>query len=237
MIRTIRKIINQVLYGYKCDSEHYIKYLRAHGCKIGKGCHFYSPQTTTIDAVRMDWISIGSYTKITQGVVVLAHDYSPSVLVHTHQNVVLAGGRHTQIGNNCFIGMNSIILPGKKIGNNCIVGAGSVVTQDIPDNSICAGNPAKVIMTLDAFYEKRKKTYLLSAVRNVKHFTDIHGRAPSIIELHGFAFLFLERTADNWKKYFNNYLKIDNDPEDVKRAFFETEPIFESYNEFLDYCK
>ncbi len=91
-ISMISKFIKRILYGYKCDSETYVKYLRSNGCKIGKGVHFYSPRTTTIDEVRMNWIEIGEYTKITQGVVILAHDYSPSVLVHTHHNVVLAGG-------------------------------------------------------------------------------------------------------------------------------------------------
>ena len=52
---------------------------------------------------------------------------------------------NTYIGNNSVIGVRSIILPGVKIGNNVIVGAGSVVTKDIPDNSIVAGNPAKII--------------------------------------------------------------------------------------------
>lgn len=49
------------------------------------------------------------------------------------------------IGDNCFIGGNSIILKGTTIGNNCVIGAGSVVHGYFPDNSIIAGNPAKVI--------------------------------------------------------------------------------------------
>ena len=43
---------------------------------------------------------------------------------------------------------------GVKIGNNCIVGAASVVTKDVPDNSVVAGMPAKVICSLDDFYKK-----------------------------------------------------------------------------------
>ena len=43
------------------------------------------------------------------------------------------------------IGIRSIILPGVRVGNHCVIGAGSVVTKDIPDHSIAAGNPAKVI--------------------------------------------------------------------------------------------
>ncbi len=52
------------------------------------------------------------------------------------------------IGNYCWIGGGSIILPGIKIGNNCVIGAGSVVTKDIPDNSVAVGNPCKVIKKL-----------------------------------------------------------------------------------------
>ena len=47
------------------------------------------------------------------------------------------------IGNDVWIGANSIILPGITIGNNVIIGAGSVVTKDIPDNQVWFGNPAK----------------------------------------------------------------------------------------------
>jgi acetyltransferase-like isoleucine patch superfamily enzyme len=43
------------------------------------------------------------------------------------------------------IGANSTILPGVKIGRNSLIGAGSVITKDVPENSVVAGNPAKVI--------------------------------------------------------------------------------------------
>ncbi len=49
------------------------------------------------------------------------------------------------IGDNCFIGMNSIILKGTTLGSNVVVGAGSVVHGVFPDNCIIAGNPAKII--------------------------------------------------------------------------------------------
>ena len=49
------------------------------------------------------------------------------------------------IGDNVWIGMNSVILPNVKIGSNVVIGANSVVNKDIPDNSIAAGNPCKII--------------------------------------------------------------------------------------------
>jgi len=53
------------------------------------------------------------------------------------------------IGNNVWIGGGAIICPGVTIGNNVTIGAGSVVTKDIPDNMIAAGNPCKIIKSID----------------------------------------------------------------------------------------
>ncbi len=53
--------------------------------------------------------------------------------------------RPITIGNNCWIASNVTIIGGVHIGNGCVIGAGSVVTKDIPDNSLAAGVPCKVI--------------------------------------------------------------------------------------------
>ncbi|WP_245576531.1 sugar O-acetyltransferase [Flexithrix dorotheae] len=52
------------------------------------------------------------------------------------------------IGDNVWIGGNSVIVPGVKIGNNVTIGAGSVVTKDIPDNVVAFGNPCKIVKKL-----------------------------------------------------------------------------------------
>lgn len=59
------------------------------------------------------------------------------------------------IGNDVWIGANTIVLGGVKIGNGCVIGAGSVVVKDIPDNVIAFGNPCKVIR--DITDEDKKK--------------------------------------------------------------------------------
>ena len=60
------------------------------------------------------------------------------------------------IGNDVFIGAGVIVLPNVRIGNQVIIGAGSIVTKSIADNSVVAGNPAKVIGTYDEFAQKNK---------------------------------------------------------------------------------
>lgn len=58
-------------------------------------------------------------------------------------------GKPITIGNDCWIASNVVICGGVSIGNNCVIGAGSVVTRDIPDNSLAAGNPCRVIREID----------------------------------------------------------------------------------------
>ncbi|OYD46800.1 maltose O-acetyltransferase [Sphingobacterium cellulitidis] len=66
-----------------------------------------------------------------------------------------------EIGDNVWIGGNTVINPGVKIGANSVIGSGSVVTKDIPDNVVAAGNPCKVIREINArdkvYYFRDKK--------------------------------------------------------------------------------
>lgn len=61
-----------------------------------------------------------------------------------------AEGKDIRIGENCWIGMNSVILPGVILGNHTIVGAGSIVTKSFTEgNCVIAGNPAKKIKDIE----------------------------------------------------------------------------------------
>lgn len=84
-------------------------------------------------------IFIGDHTIFAPGVKIISANHSKNNLDnHTKSNPIY-------IGENCWLGTNSIILPGVKLGDNVIVGAGSVVTKSFPSNVTIAGNPAKII--------------------------------------------------------------------------------------------
>lgn len=98
-----------------------------------------------------DRIKIGNYTRIGANCKIIDNDFHPIELEYRHKGLNEQYTRRLPIviGDDCFIGMNSIILKGTTLGNNVIVGAGSVVHGSFPDNCIIAGNPAKLIKKLD----------------------------------------------------------------------------------------
>ena len=121
-----------------------VEFLRSRGVRIGEDVNLIN---TTIDWSHGFLVSIGSRVTLT-GVRILAHDGSTQIPLG-----VSRVGRVT-IGDEVFVGYGSVILAGVTIGSRVVVGAGSVVTRDIPDNSVAAGNPARVIGTYDDFVKK-----------------------------------------------------------------------------------
>jgi len=95
-------------------------------------------------------IKIGDYTNIGGNVKILDHDFHPiEAEARKRNDMTMVGKRAIIIGENVFIGCNSIVLKGTEIGDNSVVGAGSVVSGKFPANVVIAGNPARIIKQLD----------------------------------------------------------------------------------------
>lgn len=109
---------------------------------IGEGCGISG---STIYA--MDSITLGNNVLIGGNCKIIDNDFHPIDIEHRRAGLdeQYAQRAPIRIGNDCFIGANSIILKGTVLGNNVVVGAGSVVHGHFPDNCIIAGNPAKII--------------------------------------------------------------------------------------------
>ncbi|MGD0405031.1 MAG: DapH/DapD/GlmU-related protein [Candidatus Bathyarchaeia archaeon] len=144
-----------------------IKWLIKKGLHLGANC--YIVRSAIIDGSFPWLISIGDNCTITCNVVILAHDAS------TKRQLGCSKIGAVTIGNNCFIGAGTIILPNVHVGNNVIIGAGSVVSRDIPDNSVAIGNPARVVRSTRDFMD-----FHLQAIRTGPSFpkegwTERHG--------------------------------------------------------------
>lgn len=185
-----------------------------------------------IDGSRPWLLTIGSYTKITKGVVILTHDYSLSVLRRVYGEWI-GEGDETVIGENCFLGVNSIILMGTKLGNNVIVGAGSVVHGTFPDNVVIAGNPAKIICTLEEHYRKRREKTKEEALFCARKYFEVFGKLPRPSDLNGFKFLFTPRDAETVKKYGITFECNGDETVEVIEEFYNTKPIWTDFKRFL----
>ena len=120
---------------WKIVTEFYPRFLRTvYKMNIGKDVKI--AMSAHLDkSINPRGIHIGDNTWILREAMILAHDHCRSLKTDTI------------IGNDCVIGIRSIIMPGVTIGNQVVVGSGSIVTKDIPDNCIVVGNPAKIIRT------------------------------------------------------------------------------------------
>lgn len=134
---------------YRLRGEYTTEKLISMGMKVGK--NFNRLQGVILDPSHCWLIEIGDNVTIAPRVHILCHDASTKqFLNYTKIGCV-------KIGNNVFIGAESVVLPGVSIGNNVIVGANSTVTHDIPDNSVVAGAPARMIYTLEEYLENEKR--------------------------------------------------------------------------------
>lgn len=114
-------------------------------------------------------IVLGDRCVISDGVRLLTHDYSMSLVAERlgHLNVAddLVRSAPIEIGDQAFIGMNAMILPGVKVGAGAVVGAASLVTKDVPADTVVAGNPAVVISGTEAYWERSQAKFELTPRR------------------------------------------------------------------------
>jgi maltose O-acetyltransferase len=109
------------------------------------------PGSTRIDVSHCFLISIGDHCGFGDDCLILAHD--------AQMDEFLDAGRigRVVIHESSHIGSRTVILPGVEIGPRTIVGANSVVTRTLPQETVCAGNPARVLCTLDEYLEKHRR--------------------------------------------------------------------------------
>lgn len=143
----MKKILKRLYQRIRSNftTEHLIE----KGLRVGSD--FKRMHDVILDPSHCWLITIGNNVTIAPRVHVLAHDAS----LYHHLGYARIG--NVTIGNNVFIGADSVILPNVCIGDNTIIGANSTVSKDIPSGVVVAGSPAKVVCSLDEYLAKNKK--------------------------------------------------------------------------------
>ena len=139
-------LIKELLYRLRGD--YTTEKLISMGMTVGT--NFQRLHGVILDPAHCWLITIGNNVTIAPRVHILCHDASTKQFL----NYTKIG--NVTIGDNVFIGAESVVLPGVTIGNNVIVGANSTVTHDVPDGVVVAGSPAKIICSLDDYLTKER---------------------------------------------------------------------------------
>ena len=141
-----------------------IGYARSIGVRIGENCRLLCDPATAFGSEPF-LVTLGNHVTVTAGVRFITHDGGVWVFRDEHPDIDLFGP--IAVGDNAFIGVATIVMPGVTIGNNCVIGSGSVVTRDIPDNTVAVGSPARVIKTTAEYWESIEPR--ASHIRSLPH--------------------------------------------------------------------
>lgn len=152
-------IIKEIIYRIRAD--YTTEKLISMGMTVGK--NFKRLNGTILDPSHCWLIEIGDNVTMAPRVHILCHDASTK-----HFLGYTKIGR-VSIGDNVFIGAETVILPGVTIGNNVIIGANSTVTHDIPDGSLAFGSPAMVIGSVDDYLKKQEDNMKNAPVYGVEY--------------------------------------------------------------------
>jgi maltose O-acetyltransferase len=123
--------------------------LRAQGMHIGEDV--WLPASTWIDVAHCHLISIGDHTGFGEECMILAHDAQ----MDEYLDATRVG--RVRVHESCHVGARCVLLPGVEIGPRTIVGASSVISRSLPPDSVCAGNPAKVVCSLEEYLERHRE--------------------------------------------------------------------------------
>lgn len=157
MFLKLKRIIRDWLQ-VKRNDEKSVEYALLEGMQVGERVNFISTPNFGSEPYL---IKIGDDTTISFDVAFVTHDAATRVIRNLRDGnpeTVIYG--NIVIGRNCFIGCRTTLLAGVKIGDNTIIGACSLVNRDIPSNVIAAGNPCRVICSLEEYREKHEKDFL-----------------------------------------------------------------------------
>lgn len=149
----IRRVLRRAYAEYRVRRDP-VGYARDLGVTIGSDCWLIATGVATWGSEPY-LITLGNRVLVAAGVRFVTHDGAVWPLRRRYPDIDLCGP--IVLGDDVFIGINSILLPNVTVGAESAIGAGTVVNRSIPPRSIVAGVPGRVLCTIDEYYEKHRE--------------------------------------------------------------------------------
>ena len=212
-------LLGKIKKHWQCrTAKGYEQWLRKHGVTIGKNLRLFNHNSIRFDTTTPGLITVGDNVSITADVSILTHDFCSSVFRQKYYDYV-PGRSKVVIGNNVYIGQKAMILRGVTIGDNVIIGAGAIVTKDVPSDSVVSGIPARVVCTLDEYYQKRKAKAAVEAKQYARDLYHYRGICPAV--------------EDFWEEFALFYHEDENYPDTFVQRIKNVQMLGELYDEFV----
>lgn len=241
IVNNIKQRIRKIVLGPRASGEDMIAFLRSKGMTVGENTVIHDISDVFIDPSRPWMVTIGDNVQITRGVTILTHGYDWSVFKGLYGDVLGSAG-HVHIGSNVFIGMNATILKGVTIGDNVVIGANSLINKDVPSNCVVAGNPQRIICSIDEYLEKRRKAQLSEAEDLYRCWRKNSpegktGAVPPKRIFHEFFWLFEKPSGEGGfqEPLYEGVMHLCGTYDKSLQRFKETKRPFPDYESFLRY--
>jgi acetyltransferase-like isoleucine patch superfamily enzyme len=125
--------------------------------EIGENVDIFGPRLFTFGSEPY-LVSIGNQVTISHDVDFITHDGAMRVARAEFSEAYLYG--RIDVGDNCFLGAHSILLPGAKVGPGSIIGSGSIVTGELPSGVVAFGVPARPVKTVDEYIQGKRHRWI-----------------------------------------------------------------------------
>lgn len=232
---TIKNLRRWFLYGYRHSTKSFIRKMNSLGANIDETVGMAVPESVFIDKQAPFLVEIGAHTGFAEGVKILTHD--ASWLAMKAQDGVIRGHMGpVKIGRHVFVGMNSIIMAGVTVCDYAIIGANSVVSSSITKPGIYAGNPAKLVIGMDEFRAIRDSRQVKEAYNVARAYYERYGQKPPKEIFSEYFWVFEKREIEGLPVEYIRQMEYGGTFDMAKDAFLNSEPDFEGYDAFWDWC-
>ncbi len=134
-----------------------VQYFRSKGVAIGVGVEIFGARLSSFGSEPY-LVAIGDRVTISHGVDFITHDGGTRIARGKFPDAYLYG--RVQIGDDCFLGAHSVLLPGAKVGAGSVIGCGSIVTGEIPPGVVAIGAPAKPLRSVEEYIQRKRHLWI-----------------------------------------------------------------------------